>query len=527
MSNGIKVKKALISVSNKDGLEKLAKELTSIGINIISTGGTKKFIEEKGIDVTDVSTITGFPEILDGRVKTLHPSIHAGLLGVKNNNDHMKTLSDNSIESIDLLVVNLYPFEDTIRKDSSFEECIENIDVGGPAMIRAAAKNHNSVAVIVDFGDYDLIIKELKEDGTIPNKILKNLAIKAFSRTAAYDSAISNWMNKVINNNQIYKSFTGKKIKTLRYGENPHQEAAFYSDGTNRFGVITSNQIQGKELSYNNINDTNAAYELVSEFNPKKNHAVAIIKHANPCGVAINSSQAGAYKEAFRCDTTSAFGGIISFNSELEGETAELITEIFTEVIIAPQVSEKAKSIISKKKNVRLLSAGGLSNTKEITENIKSISGGFLVQTNDNIVIDDSKIKVVTKRKPTEQEIRDLYFAFTVAKHVKSNAIVYAKNGATVGIGAGQMNRLDSSRIAARKSRDAAEVAGEDVALAESSVVASDAFFPFADGLIAAADAGVTAIIQPGGSIRDKEVIQAADDAGLAMIFTGLRHFNH
>ena len=394
-------------------------------------------------------------------------------------------------------------------------------------MIRAAAKNHNSVAVIVDFGDYDLIIKELKEDGTIPNKILKNLAIKAFSRTAAYDSAISNWMNKVINNNQIYKSFTGKKIKTLRYGENPHQEAAFYSDGTNRFGVITSNQIQGKELSYNNINDTNAAYELVSEFNPKKNHAVAIIKHANPCGVAINSSQAGAYKEAFRCDTTSAFGGIISFNSELEGETAELITEIFTEVIIAPQVSEKAKSIISKKKNVRLLSAGGLSNTKEITENIKSISGGFLVQTNDNIVIDDSKIKVVTKRKPTEQEIRDLYFAFTVAKHVKSNAIVYAKNGATVGIGAGQMNRLDSSRIAARKSRDAAEVAGEDVALAESSVVASDAFFPFADGLIAAADAGVTAIIQPGGSIRDKEVIQAADDAGLAMIFTGLRHFNH
>jgi len=528
MSGGIKVKRALISVSDKDGLEDLAKELSSLNIDILSTGGTRKFIENIGVNVTDVSSVTGFPEILDGRVKTLHPNIHGGLLGIKTNKDHMETLKSNSINTIDLLIVNLYPFEDTIKKDASFEECIENIDIGGPAMIRAAAKNHNSVAVVVDKNDYNLIIKELKKDGKVLEKTLKNLALKAYSRTAAYDSAISNWMNKqIIDGDQTYRSFGGEKIQSLRYGENPHQEAAFYSDGTNRYGVITAEQIQGKELSYNNINDTDAAFELVSEFDPNKNHAVAIIKHANPCGVAINASQAEAYKEALKCDSTSAFGGIISFNSELQRETAELITDIFTEVIIAPSVSDEAKNIISNKKNLRLLSTGGLSDTSEISYVMKTVTGGFLVQTNDNTVINQKEVKVVSKRKPTDQELEDLYFAFTVAKHVKSNAIVYAKNGATVGIGAGQMNRLDSSRIAARKSEDAASASGESSPLAVDSVVASDAFFPFADGLIAAAEAGVTAIIQPGGSIRDEEVIQAADDAGLAMIFTGLRHFNH
>ena len=528
MNNGIKVKRALISVSDKEGLEDLANELSSLNIDILSTGGTKRFIEELGVNVTDVSSVTGFPEILDGRVKTLHPNVHGGLLGIKTNKDHMETLKKNSIDTIDLLIVNLYPFEETIKKESSFEECIENIDIGGPAMIRAAAKNHNSVAVVVDKHDYNLIIEELKKDSRICEKTLKNLAHKAYSRTAAYDATISNWMNKQINDgDQTYKSFGGEKIQTLRYGENPHQEAAVYTDGTNRYGVISAEQIQGKELSYNNINDTDAAFELVSEFDPDKSHAVAIIKHANPCGVAINNKQVEAYKEALKCDSTSAFGGIISFNSELQAETAELITEIFTEVIIAPTISEEAKNIISKKKNLRLLSTGGLSNTNEVSHKMKTITGGFLVQTNDNTVINQEEIKVVSKRKPNDQEVNDLYFAFTVAKHVKSNAIVYAKNGATVGIGAGQMNRLDSSRIAARKSEDAASAFGEKIPLAVGSVVASDAFFPFADGLIAAAEAGVTAIIQPGGSIRDEEVIQAADEAGLAMIFTGLRHFNH
>ena len=528
MSDGIKVKRALISVSDKDGLEDLANELSSLNIDILSTGGTKKFIEQIGVNVTDVSSVTGFPEILDGRVKTLHPNVHGGLLGIKTNKDHMETLKKNSIDTIDLLIVNLYPFEDTIKKDSSFEECIENIDIGGPAMIRAAAKNHNSVAVVVDKHDYNLILEELKKEGKICEQTLKNLAHKAYSRTASYDATISNWMNEHINDgDQTYKSFGGKKIQSLRYGENPHQESAVYSDGSNRFGVITAKQIQGKELSYNNINDTDAAFELVSEFNPSESHAVAIIKHANPCGVAVNNNQVEAYKEALKCDSTSAFGGIISFNSELQAETARLITEIFTEVIIAPTISEEAKKIISKKKNLRLLSTGGLSDSDIASHKVKTITGGFLVQTSDNTVINEQKIKVVSKRKPSDQEVSDLYFAFTVAKHVKSNAIVYAKNGATVGIGAGQMNRLDSSRIAARKSEDAASASGEKIPLAVGSVVASDAFFPFADGLLAAAEAGVTAIIQPGGSIRDEEVIQAADDNDLAMIFTGLRHFNH
>ena len=525
----IKIKRALISVSDKSGLEGLAKALTKNEIEIISTGGTYKFLKELGIDVADVSSVTGFPEILDGRVKTLHPNIHGGLLGIRGNDEHENTLKENSITPIDLLIVNLYPFEETIQKNSSYEECIENIDIGGPAMIRAAAKNHESVAVIVDPNDYEITIDELKKsDGYLAKSTLKKLALKAYSRTASYDSIISNWLEKELNAElQDFKAFGGEKIQSLRYGENPHQKAAFYSDGTNEFGVVTAKQLQGKELSYNNINDTNAAFELVSEFNPEEDKAVAIIKHANPCGVAKAETQLIAYKEALKCDSTSAFGGIVSFNAELEAETAKLITDIFTEVIIAPKISEEAKSIISEKKNLRLLETGGLANPSNKSLKMRTVSGGFLVQSNDSVNIDESLLKIVSKRKPDDSEMQDLLFAFTVAKHVKSNAIVYAKNGATVGIGAGQMNRLDSSRIAARKSEDAAKAIGIEKPLAVGSVVASDAFFPFSDGLMAAADAGVTAIIQPGGSIRDEEVIQAADDANLAMIFTGLRHFNH
>ena len=525
----IKINRALISVSNKDGLENLAKNLVKNNIEIISTGGTKKFLKELDIDVIDVSSVTGFPEILDGRVKTLHPNIHGGLLGIKGNKKHENTLKENSIEPIDLLVVNLYPFEETVQKGADFAECIENIDIGGPAMIRAAAKNHESVAVIVDPNDYDLIIKELNNNkGNISEKILRKLALTAYSRTAAYDSNISNWLKQELDSgNQSYKALGGEKIQSLRYGENPHQEAAFYSDGTKRFGVVTAKQYQGKELSYNNINDTNAAFELVSEFDPNKSHAVAIIKHANPCGVAKSDNQLIAYQEALKCDSTSAFGGIVAFNKKLEEETAKLVTEIFTEVIIAPEISDGAKKIISGKKNLRLLSTGGLPSPLDKSDNVRSVSGGFLVQSRDNINIDTSQLKVVTNRQPSETELEDLLFAFTVAKHVKSNAIVYAKNGATVGIGAGQMNRLDSSRIAARKSKDAADAIGQEKPLAVGSVVASDAFFPFSDGLLAAAEAGVTAIIQPGGSIRDDEVIQAANESDLAMIFTGLRHFNH
>jgi len=427
------------------------------------------------------------------------------------------------------LVVNLYPFENTIKNKSDYETCIENIDIGGPAMIRAAAKNHESVGVIVDPDDYDEIINEIENnDLSLTKETLKRLALKAFARTAAYDSTISNWLS-----NELdiplgkYKSIGGIEQQNLRYGENPHQKAKFYNDGSNVCGLITANQIQGKELSYNNINDTNAAFELVSEFDPNLKPAVAIIKHANPCGVAIGDNLNSAYQKALRCDSVSAFGGIIALNQKLDGETAKEISEIFTEVIIAPSISDEAKNILSSKKNLRILITGGLADPKKSGVMIKSVAGGFLAQTKDNIIIDKENLKVVTKRQPSEQELDDLLFAFKVAKHVKSNAIVYAKNGSTVGIGAGQMNRLDSSRIAARKSDDAAKMINLKEPLAVNSVVASDAFFPFADGLMAAADAGVTAIIQPGGSIRDDEVIEAANNANLAMLFTGIRHFNH
>ena len=523
------IKRALISVSDKKGIVKFASALNDAGIEIISTGGTFSKLKNANIDIKDVSSVTNFPEILDGRVKTLHPKIHGGLLNVRSNKDHQKTISKQEIENIDLLVVNLYPFEDTIKNKSDYKTCIENIDIGGPAMIRAAAKNHESVAVIVDPDDYDEIINEMNNnDLSLTKETLKKLAFKAFARTAAYDSIISNWIS---NEMDIplgkYKSIGGIEHQNLRYGENPHQKAKFYNDGSNVCGLITANQIQGKGLSYNNINDTNAAFELVSEFDPSLKSAVAIIKHANPCGVAIGDNLSSTYKKALRCDSVSAFGGIIALNKELDSETAKEISKIFTEVIIAPSINDEAKNILSSKKNLRVLITGGLANPEKSDVMIKSVAGGFLAQTKDNITVDKENLKVVTKRQPSEQELDDLLFAFKVAKHVKSNAIVYAKNGSTVGIGAGQMNRLDSSRIAARKSDDAAKMINLEEPLAVGSVVASDAFFPFADGLIAAADAGVTAIIQPGGSIRDDEVIEAANNAGLAMLFTGIRHFNH
>ena len=523
------IKRALISVSDKKGIVKFASALNNAGIKIISTGGTFSELKNANIEVKDVSSVTNFPEILDGRVKTLHPKIHGGLLNIRNNKDHQKTINEQEIENIDLLVVNLYPFEDTIKNKSNHKTCIENIDIGGPAMIRAAAKNHESVGVIVDPNDYDEIINEINDnDLSLTEETLKKLALKAFARTAAYDSTISNWLS-----NELdiplgkYKSIGGIEHQSLRYGENPHQKAKFYNDGSNVCGLITANQIQGKELSYNNINDTNAAFELVSEFDPNLESAVAIIKHANPCGVATGDSLNSAYKKALRCDSVSAFGGIIALNKELDVETAKEISEIFTEVIITPSISDEAKNILSSKKNLRILITGGLADPEKAGISIKSVAGGFLAQTKDNIIIDKKNLKVVTKRQPSDQELDDLLFAFKVAKHVKSNAIVYAKDGSTVGIGAGQMNRLDSSRIAARKSDDAAKMINLEEPMAVGSVVASDAFFPFADGLMAAAEAGVTAIIQPGGSIRDDEVIEAANNANLTMLFTGIRHFNH
>ena len=523
------IKRALISVSDKKGIVKFASALNNAGIKIISTGGTFSELKNANIEVKDVSSVTNFPEILDGRVKTLHPKIHGGLLNIRNNKNHQKTINEQKIENIDLLIVNLYPFEDTIKNKSDYKTCIENIDIGGPAMIRAAAKNHDSVGVIVDPNDYDEIINEINDnDLSLTKETLKKLAFKAFARTAAYDSMISNWLS-----NELdiplgkYKSIGGIEHQNLRYGENPHQKAKFYNDGSNVCGLITANQIQGKELSYNNINDTNAAFELVSEFDPNLKPAVAIIKHANPCGVATGDSLNSAYKKALRCDSVSAFGGIIALNKELDVETANEISKIFTEVIIAPSISDEAKNILSSKKNLRVLITGGLADPEKSGVMIKSVAGGFLAQTKDNIIIDKDNLKVVTKRQPSDRELDDLLFAFKVAKHVKSNAIVYAKDGSTVGIGAGQMNRLDSSRIAARKSDDAAKMINLEEPLAVGSVVASDAFFPFADGLMAAADAGVTAIIQPGGSIRDDEVIEAANNADLAMLFTGIRHFNH
>jgi phosphoribosylaminoimidazolecarboxamide formyltransferase / IMP cyclohydrolase len=522
------ITRALISVSDKAGLVDFARALAERGVELVSTGGTHKALKDAGLKVIEVSEVTGFPEMMDGRVKTLHPKVHGGLLAIRDNKDHAAAMQAHSIRPIDLLVVNLYPFEETMAKGAGFDDCIENIDIGGPAMIRAAAKNHADVAVVVDVADYAKVLDELKQHNGTTGALRKTLAAKAYARTAVYDAAISNWFAAQLGDDApAFRAFGGKLTEALRYGENPHQQAAFYRSGEQRPGVASARQVQGKQLSYNNLNDTDAAYECVAEFDPKRTAAVAIIKHANPCGVAEGSSILDAYTKALRCDPVSAFGGIVALNRTLDAEAARAITEIFTEVIIAPDATDEAIAIVGAKKNLRLLLADGLPDPRGQGLTVKSLAGGLLVQSRDNAVVDDMELKVVTKRAPTNSERADLAFAFRVAKHVKSNTIVYAKDRATVGIGAGQMSRVDAARIAARKAQDAAQEAGLAEPLTKGSVVASDAFFPFADGLLVAIEAGATAVIQPGGSMRDGEVIKAADEHGVAMVFTGTRHFRH
>jgi phosphoribosylaminoimidazolecarboxamide formyltransferase / IMP cyclohydrolase len=524
-----RISRALLSVSDKTGLIDFARALSAAGVELISTGGTCKAIADAGVPVRDVSDVTGFPEMMDGRVKTLHPAVHGGLLAIRENPEHEAAMLAHNIAPIDLLVVNLYPFEATVAKGADYDDCVENIDIGGPAMIRAAAKNHSDVAVVVDVADYSLILDGLAQnDGALDLSLRKRLAQKAYARTAAYDAAISNWFaNEIGEDAPTYRAIGGALAETMRYGENPHQSAGFYRTPEQRFGVSTARQVQGKSLSYNNVNDTDAAFECVAEFDPARTAAVAIIKHANPCGVAEGASLADAYARALRCDPVSAFGGIVALNRRLDADAAREIVKIFTEVIIAPDADEEAIAIVGAKKNLRLLLTGGLPDPRARGLTVRTVAGGLLVQGRDNAVVDDMDLKVVTKRAPSAQELSDMKFAFRVCKHVKSNAIVYVKDGATVGVGAGQMSRVDSSRIAAWKAAEAAKAAGLAESLAKGSVVASDAFFPFADGLLAAAEAGATAIIQPGGSMRDDEVIKAADEAGLAMVMTGHRHFRH
>jgi phosphoribosylaminoimidazolecarboxamide formyltransferase/IMP cyclohydrolase len=523
------ISRALLSVSDKTGLIDFARALAAQGVELISTGGTSKALQDAGLKVKDVSELTGFPEMMDGRVKTLHPKVHGGLLAVRENPEHEASLLAHGIMPIDLLVVNLYPFEATIAKGAAYDECIENIDIGGPAMIRAASKNHADVAVVVDVSDYARVLTALSEHkGATPLSLRKWLAQKAYARTAAYDAAISNWFAATIGENTPdYRAVGGHLIEAMRYGENPHQSAGFYKTADHRFGVATARQVQGKALSYNNVNDTDAAFECVAEFDPALSAAVAIIKHANPCGVAQGTTLREAYEKALLCDPVSAFGGIVALNRRLDAGAAAEIVKIFTEVIIAPDADEDAIAMIAAKKNLRLLLTGGLPDPRAPGLSVRTVAGGLLVQGRDHAVVDDMELRVVTKRAPTQAEMADLKFAFRVAKHVKSNAIVYARDGATVGVGAGQMSRVDSSRIAAWKAAEAAKAAGLPHSLAKGAVVASDAFFPFADGLLAAAEAGATAVIQPGGSMRDDEVIKAADEAGLAMVMTGYRHFRH
>jgi len=524
-----RVSRALLSVSDKTGLIEFAKALSVRGVELVSTGGTAKAIAAAGLPVKDVSELTGFPEMMDGRVKTLHPKVHGGLLAIRGNTEHASAMKTHGIAPIDLLVVNLYPFEATVDKGAGFEDCIENIDIGGPAMIRAAAKNHDDVAVVIEAIDYQAVLDELAaNNGATSLALRRRLAAKAYARTAAYDAAISNWFAAQNGTDAPdFRAFGGRLLQSLRYGENPHQNAAFYMTPEKRPGVSTARQLQGKELSYNNINDTDAAYECVGEFDPKRTAACVIVKHANPCGVAEGSDLVSAYRKALACDSTSAFGGIVAVNCVLDADAARAITEIFTEVIIAPDATEEAIAVVSAKKNLRLLLAGGLPNPRSVGLTAKTVAGGLLVQSRDNAVIDDMNLKVVTRRAPTDAELRDLKFAFRVAKHVKSNTIIYARDLATVGIGAGQMSRVDSARIAARKALDAAAELKLAEPLTKGSVVASDAFFPFADGMLACIEAGATAVIQPGGSMRDDEVIKAADEHGIAMVFTGVRHFRH
>ncbi len=528
--NEVKVTRALLSVSDKTGLAELGRVLADRGVELVSTGGTAKALRDAGLEVRDVSELTGFPEMMDGRVKTLHPIVHGGLLGVRDNEEHAAAMAEHGIGAIDLVVVNLYPFAATVARGASRDEIIENIDIGGPTMVRSAAKNHDYVAIVTDPGDYPKLIEALGETGgTTSLELRKYLAAKAYAATAAYDSMIAQWF-AFADQGQAFPDLlplTMTRGQELRYGENPHQKAALYLPaGPHGRGIAQAEQVQGKELSYNNYNDADAALELVSEFR-ESGPACVIVKHANPCGVATGATLLEAYQQAFACDSVSAFGGIVALNAPLTGAEAEAIAAIFTEVVIAPDADEDARAIFARKKNLRLLLTGEIADPARPGLALKSIAGGYLVQSRDNGRISRDDLKLVTKRAPTAQELDDCLFAWTVAKHVKSNAIVYAKDGATAGIGAGQMNRLESARIAAWKAKDAATKAGWAAPRTIGSAVASDAFFPFADGLLAAVEAGATAVIQPGGSIRDDEVIAAADEAGLAMVFTGMRHFRH
>ncbi len=526
MTTTLPVRRALLSVSDKSGLIDFVRFLAGQGVEILSTGGTAKAMRDAGLPVIDVADFTGFPEMLDGRVKTLHPKVHGGILGIRGNAEHEAAMADHGILPIDLVVVNLYPFEATVAKGADFDTCIENIDIGGPGMIRAAAKNHAAVTVVTDPEDYAVVQAEMEANGGATTATLrKQLAAIAYARTAAYDAAISTWFAGQVSDEFPRRFAVGGRLKqTLRYGENPHQKAAFYVTGEDRPGIATAEQVQGKELSYNNLNDTDAAFELAAEFDEP---AVAIIKHANPCGVAVGGDVVAAYQRALACDPVSAFGGIVALNRAIDAAAAEEITKVFTEVVIAPDADAEARAIFAAKKNLRLLLTGGMPDPAAPGVTYKNLAGGFLVQSRDNGRVTAADLKVVTQRQPSEQELRDMLIAFRICKHVKSNAIIYVKDGATVGIGAGQMSRVDSSRIASWKSAEAAKAQGLAQPQTVGSVVASDAFFPFADGLLAAAEAGATAVIQPGGSMRDDEVIKAADEKGLAMVMTGMRHFRH
>jgi phosphoribosylaminoimidazolecarboxamide formyltransferase / IMP cyclohydrolase len=527
------IRRALLSVYDKTGLIDFANGLARHGVVLISTGGSAKALRDAGLTVADISEITGFPEMMDGRVKTLHPKVHGGLLALRDKDDHAAAMRAHGIEGIDLLISNLYPFEETVAKGASFADTIEQIDIGGPAMTRSAAKNHDWVTIVTDPQDYARVLAEMDaNNGAVSGPLRKTLAQAAFARTAAYDAAVSNWFaEQLVKDGETdpprSRSFAGTLRQALRYGENPHQQASFYITGEKRPGVATAVQLQGRELSYNNINDTDAAYELVAEFDPKVSAACAIIKHANPCGVALSKTLAQAYRDALACDPVSAYGGVLAFNRTLDGETAEEIARLFTEVIVAPDADGDARRILSARRNLRLLTAGGLPDPLRAGLTFRSVSGGMLVQTRDNGRIGAAQLKIVTKRAPSKAEVADLLLAFTIAKHVKSNAVVYVKDAITAAIGAGQMSRVDSARIAAIKARDAAKAAGWAEPRTVGSAAASEAFFPFPDGLLAVAEAGATAVIQPGGSIGDAAVIEAADEAGIAMVFTGMRHFRH
>ena len=520
------IARALISVSDKTGLIPFARALAARGVALVSTGGTARVLAEAGIAVADVASVTGFPEMLDGRVKTLHPAIHGGILARRDLRQHEAALAAHGIGHIDLVVVNLYPFAATVARGAPFDECVENIDIGGPALIRAAAKNHDFVTIVTEPADYETVLAEMAaHQGATTEALRRRLAAAAFAHTAAYDAAIASWFAREAG--EVFPEtlvLAAKRAQLMRYGENPHQQAALYLAGARGPSAASARQVQGKELSYNNLNDTDAAFALVAEF---AEPAVAVIKHANPCGVAVAIDLASAYAKALACDPVSAFGGIVAVNRPLDGEAAEAMAKLFLEVLIAPSLSNEAAAILARKSALRVLVTDGMPDPRAGAMNLRSLIGGYLLQTADTGHVAVCDLKIVTKRAPSDAELRDLLFAFTVAKHVKSNAIVYAKDGATVGIGAGQMSRVDAARIAAQKAEDAARAAGLAEPATRGSVAASDAFFPFADGLEVTIAAGSTAVIEPGGSIRDAEVIAAADRAGIAMVFTGMRHFRH